>query len=280
MQAETTHALTRAGPTGALFLNVSERARRRAKARRTELDDKFAEEKKAWSAVREQHNVKLKPSLGNHNAREELDALCAAESARNARALEIADKAMYDSLCVEAEESWAFFNEYQTSAALLIKLFDTTVQPADLVPTDEDVVAKRKTLITLMRENAKKEDGTEKGPPPEGKAFHPKTFRGLRLGELGAPALLGLVDNVQKDPSFTAKKALAVTSEELAEPVECNDSANHAAAIKMRDRCYNHYRLNFATQVERCLREFWAVRREEQRWRVNWEGLVRSLKED
>jgi hypothetical protein len=229
--------------------------------------------------VREGHSVRLKPSLGNSNARDELDALCKAEAARNMRALEVTDKAMYDSLLVEAEESWTFFNEYQASAAMLLKLFDTIVQPADLVPTDEDVVAKRKTLITLMRENAKKEDGTEKGPPPEGKAFHSKTLRGLRLGELGAPSLMELVDNVQKDPSFTAKKALAVTSSQLADPLECNDTANHATAIKMRDRQYNHYRLNFATQVERCLREFWAVRREEQRWRVNWEGLVQSLRE-
>jgi hypothetical protein len=63
------------------------------------------------------------------------------------------------------------------------------------------------------------------------------------------------------------------------ECVQCNDTANHAILVKARDRQYNHYRLNFATQVERCLREFYAVRREELRWRVNWQSLVRSLKE-
>lgn len=40
-----------------------------------------------------------------------------------------------------------------------------------------------------------------------------------------------------------------MTSEELSDPVECNDSANHATAIKNRDRHYNQFRLNFATQV-------------------------------
>jgi len=247
---------------GALFMNVTERARRRAKARRTIIDDTFHEDKKTWGAVREEHSVRLKPSLGNSNARQELDDLCAAEEARNKRALEMTDAAMYQSLLVEAEESWSLFNEYQWSAGVLLKLFDTTVQPADLVPTDEDVIAKRKTLLTLMREHAKKEDGTEKGPPPEGKAFHPKTFRGLRKGELGAPALFSLVEQLEKDPGFTAKKALAVTSEELSDPVECNDSANHATAIKNRDRHYNQFRLNFATQVSvrACVRATVVVR--------------------
>ena len=32
----------------AIFLNVSERARRRAKARRTAIQDAFLEDKKAW----------------------------------------------------------------------------------------------------------------------------------------------------------------------------------------------------------------------------------------
>jgi hypothetical protein len=233
----------------ALFLNVAERARRRAKVRRTVIDETFHDDKKAWGAVREEHSVKLKPSLGNSNARQELDDLCAAEETRNQRALEMTDAALYQSLLVEAEESWSMFNEYQWSSEVLLKLLDTTVQPADLVPTDEDVIAKRKTLLTLMREHAKKEDGTEKGPPPEGKAFHPKTFRGLRKGELGAPALFSLVEQLEKDPSFTAKKALAVTSDVLSDPVQCNDSANHATAIKNRDRSYNHFRLNFATQV-------------------------------
>merc|ERR1712028_120109 len=120
------------------------------------------------------------------------------------------------------------------SAAMLFTVYDSIVQPADLVPTDEDVIAKRKTLLTLMREHAKKEDGTEKGAPPDGKAFHPKNFRGLRKGELGAPALLDIVSNIQKDPTYTAKKALAAVSEELAEPVQCNDTANHATLTKMR----------------------------------------------
>ena len=229
--------------------------------------------------MREDHTIKLKPSLGNSNARAELDALCAAEEARNANALAIADNAMFHSLVVEANESWSMFNEYSFSVQALLALFDTTVQPADLVPTDEDVIAKRKTVLTLMREHAKKEDGSEKGPPPEGKAFHARTFRGLRKGELGAGAMLKEVDQIQKDPSCTAKTVLAVTSDEVSDPIECNDSSNHAAAIKARDRYYNHYRLNFATQVERCVREFWVVKREEQRWRQNWEGLVASLKQ-
>jgi hypothetical protein len=233
----------------ALFLNVADRARRRAKVRRTVIDEAFHDDKKSWGAVREEHSVKLKPSLGNSNARQELDDLCASEETRNKRALEMTDAALFHSLLVEAEESWSMFNEYQWSSEVLLKLLDTTVQPADLVPTDEDVIAKRKTLLTLMREHAKKEDGTEKGPPPEGKAFHPKTFRGLRKGELGAPALFSLVEQLEKDPSFTAKKALAVTSDVPSDPVQCNDSANHATAIKNRDRSYNHFRLNFATQV-------------------------------
>ena len=91
--------------------------------------------------------------------------------------------------------------------------------------------------------------------------------------------MLKEVDQIQKDPSCTAKTVLAVTSDEVSDPIECNDSSNHAAAIKARDRYYNHYRLNFATQVERCVREFWVVKREEQRWRQNWEGLVASLKQ-
>ena len=124
------------------------------------------------------------------------------------------------------------------------------------------MIAKRKTLLTHLREHAKKEDGTEKGLPPEGKAFHPKTFRGLRKGELGAPALFSLIEQLEKDPGFTAKKALAVTSEELSDPVECNDSANHATAIKNRDRHYNQFRLNFATQVSvrACVRATVVVR--------------------
>jgi len=259
---------------------VSERARRRAKSRRTIIDDEFAEDMKAWQAKREDHSVQLKPSLGNSNARAQLEALCAAEEQRNNRALEMTDSALYRSLLVEAEESWSMYNELLWTGEVLMKLLDTLVQPADLVPTDEDVIAKRKTLLTLMREHAKKEDGTERGPPPEGKAFHPKTYKGLRKGELGAPALLSLVDLVQKDPTFTAKQALATLSEAMQDAVECNDTANHANAVKMRDRYYNQFRLNFATQVERCLREFWAVRREEQRWRVNWAGLVESLKDN
>ena len=263
----------------AMMQNISERALQRAKAQRQLIQDSFEEDKKAWQAVREDHTIKLKPSLGNSNARAELDALCAAEEARNANALAITDNAMFHSLVVEANESWSMFNEYSFSVQALLALFDTTVQPADLVPTDEDVIAKRKTVLTLMREHAKKEDGSEKGPPPEGKAFHARTFRGLRKGELGAGAMLKEVDQIQKDPSCTAKTVLAVTSDEVSDPIECNDSSNHAAAIKARDRYYNHYRLNFATQVERCVREFWVVKREEQRWRQNWEGLVASLKQ-
>ena len=41
----------------------------------------------------------------------------------------------------------------------------------DLVATDEDVIATRKTLLTLMREQQKKADGTERGAPPEGKVL-------------------------------------------------------------------------------------------------------------
>ena len=87
------------------------------------------------------------------------------------------------------------------------------------------------------------------------------------------------MERIQKDPNFTARAALAKTSEEFAEPLQCNDTANHTTLIKARDRFYNNYRLNFVTQVERCVREYWAITREENRWRVNWDGLVASLKE-
>jgi hypothetical protein len=41
------------------------------------------EKKSAWMATRETHNQNLKPSLGNENARTELDALCEHEKERH-----------------------------------------------------------------------------------------------------------------------------------------------------------------------------------------------------
>eukprot|EP00961_Rhodomonas_salina_P034967 470528-Rhodomonas_salina.2 len=68
----------------AVFLNINERAKRRSKFERRKLEDAYAERKEEWLRQREAHSVALKPSLGNSNARAELDALCAAENSRSA----------------------------------------------------------------------------------------------------------------------------------------------------------------------------------------------------
>ena len=70
----------------ALFLNIAERARRRARVARKRVEGVFKDEMEEWRAERERNNAMLKPSLGNSNARAELDALCAAEAERLGRA--------------------------------------------------------------------------------------------------------------------------------------------------------------------------------------------------
>ncbi|KAJ1467404.1 hypothetical protein T484DRAFT_1858921, partial [Baffinella frigidus] len=97
--------------------------------------------------------------------------------------------------------------------------------------------------------------------------------------ELGPGAILAVVEQIEKDASTTAKQVVAQLSEELGPAITSNDTANHETAIKIRDRVYNQFRLSFITQAERTLRHYKAIEREEQRWRLNWNSLVESLKD-
>lgn len=54
-----------------------------SKFERRKLEDVYSDRKEAWLREREEHSVALKPSLGNSNARAELDALCDAENKRS-----------------------------------------------------------------------------------------------------------------------------------------------------------------------------------------------------
>jgi hypothetical protein len=60
---------------------------------------------------------------------------------------------------------------------------NSCVQPADLVSTDEDVIARRKTILTLLKEYKKLEESGEMRAPPEGKAFHAKNWDGIKKGQ-------------------------------------------------------------------------------------------------
>jgi len=263
----------------ALFLNIAERARRRARVARKRVEGVFKDEMEAWRGERERNNAMLKPSLGNSNARAELDALCAAEAERLGRALRRTRETMEECLAVEAQESWALLSEMQHAAGALLALLDAVAAPADLVPTDEDVVAVRKMLLTLLREQAKSASGAGEKAIPPGKAFPVREWRGLRQGELGPAAVLAVAEQIERDSSVTAKQVVAQLSAELGAPLSSNDTANHETAVKLRDRVYNQFRLGFVSQVERTIRAYKAIEREELRWQSNWNTLVESLKE-
>eukprot|EP00288_Rhodomonas_lens_P015716 CAMPEP_0177696178 /NCGR_PEP_ID=MMETSP0484_2-20121128/3843_1 /TAXON_ID=354590 /ORGANISM="Rhodomonas lens, Strain RHODO" /LENGTH=488 /DNA_ID=CAMNT_0019207135 /DNA_START=21 /DNA_END=1487 /DNA_ORIENTATION=+ len=278
MVARLTTAMSRV-PT-AVFLNINERAKRRSKFERRKLEDVYSDRKEAWLREREEHSVALKPSLGNSNARAELDALCDAENKRIEKATELTTDILNSALVLEAKASWSFFHETLHATETLLLLFDTIVQPGDLVPTEEDVMARRKTLLTLMKEYEKSQAGTAREPPPEGKAFHRRTWKGMRKGEVGASCVYGMAKRLEEDASVTGKALLGeVVEEELTDEVEGNDTANHAAVIRLRERAYNQYHSHFVVQTEKLVRGYKAILREEQRWQSNWNGLVSSLKD-
>eukprot|EP00960_Hanusia_phi_P029725 748122-Hanusia_phi.AAC.3 len=112
---------------------------------------------------------------------------------------------MFESIKIESDESWSFYCEMLYATRALLLLYDTIVQPADLVPTDEDVIAVRKSLLTNMREHVKSKEGMATRELPAGKAFPVKSWKGMQVGEFGANAVLQLVLAIEKDSSITSR---------------------------------------------------------------------------
>mmetsp|Transcript_23577 Transcript_23577/g.59202 ORF Transcript_23577/g.59202 Transcript_23577/m.59202 type:complete len:837 (+) Transcript_23577:456-2966(+) len=263
----------------ALFSDISERTRKRERARLKVLRESYEDDAAAWKATRDTNNANLKPSLGNENARPELEGLCVREAERHEAAVKGTDDALINALQVMGSESWHFYAEVLHGVAQVLGLFDTTVQPADLVLTDEDVVAQRKTLITLLKEYVKIEAEGEQPPPPEGKAFHTREYKGVRQGRLGAAPVFLALQAMEEDAAAGAVGVLAAIDEGVTDATTANDTPNHAHVIKSRDRILSGYTQHFALDVENLIRHYSAIKREEQRWYQNWNSLVESLKE-
>lgn len=227
----------------AVMADVADRARKREYKSIKAFADTFDDAASAWRARRDENNSNLKPSLGNENARGELDTLCDRESSRHDEALRVTDAALTDALQVLGQESWFFYNEVLHDVKSLLSLFDTVVQPADLVPTEEDVVAKRKTLTTLLKEYVSIEAVGEKDPPPEGRAFHRRDWKGIKAGKLGAAAVFLILKEMEVNSSAGAAAVLAAIDEGMTDQLDSNDTPNRekSQSIASKSICFKFF---------------------------------------
>jgi hypothetical protein len=96
----------------------------------------------------------------------------------------------------------------------------------------------------------------EKEPPPEGKAFHTKEWKGVREGKLCAAAVFSVLKAIEQDSGAGAPAVLAAIDQGVTDKLESNDTPNHAHIIKSRDRTLHQMLTHFAAEVENTIRHY------------------------
>jgi len=275
--------------------------------RRGPLGETLEEQIDSSKADLAEHRIALKPSLGNPNASEELKTLDEREKARGGALCRDIATFLQSSLHEETQGAQRFHRNAVSTSATLFTLLDTTLQLADLNENDDAILAPRKSLKTLMREEYRQSSGSAAGEVPAGKAFKRRVADGLPVASALTPqtvlkdkcpegmerwadvdAAAAATEAPAPAPAKTAAKGKAAKEErptsatqraegKLAN-VTLNDTPLHIAAIRARDRAFSAYQTGYETSVRKIADDVARLVGEEEQWSVQWDKLVASLK--
>ncbi len=245
-----------------IFSDLVKRADHVRKAKLSQVEGAFKDFVATSRRLRDANGLALKPILARPGLADELAALRQREAARSEETR--ARIAAQFEIVRAAEDAYGERVTYAAAhgATVLLGTFDALPQLQHLVPTADDIPAKRKSLKTLLRQqqrDASKPAAAALGP---GQPFPTRTVGGVPVGELTWAAATA-------DPPAQPAGTTAA--------VECDDTTNHATVQRARDKTFELTRGEFRRRVAESKSRLEGMARDEELWLAYWMELLRTL---
>lgn len=261
------------------------------KYRTASNNEKNSLEKTFSDIVNENENQKsnltfqLRPNLSNPSCKEELDGVCAKETARTEKIMAAIEEYKEKLLSNSFSKAQDFFKALVNNYEFLLVFFDNVLLFEDFIrlPGDEEIVKKHDSLKTLLK---RKQKGTLIDTSSERsitKVWPGLLVNSFQIGDKKIEYVSPIIPdpkaekNQKKDPKKDKDAPPEGEKIDATREMKSFKTYRQKAVLKDRNNSLNEYKKKFDEEVEEVKKRFEKMKYDELKYQFHWDQKVFKL---